>query len=71
MTTSVASNSNGKLSSNEAKSAGLVDAHAYSLIAAVEIDLGAFQKQKLLMIRNPWGFKEWNGQWGDSSNKWK
>lgn len=70
MTTSVASESNFQ-NPNEAKSAGLVDAHAYSLIAAVEIDLGMMQKQKLLMIRNPWGFKEWNGQWGDSSNKWK
>jgi calpain-15 len=71
MTTSVASSNSEKLNSSEAKGAGLVDAHAYSLIAAVEIELGMMQKQKLLMIRNPWGFKEWNGKWGDSSNKWK
>ena len=70
MTTSVSTSSSDKLGA-EASSAGLVDAHAYSLIAAVEIDLGMLQKQKLLMIRNPWGFKEWHGQWGDSSNKWK
>lgn len=73
MTTAVASESNStaKWNANDARSAGLVDAHAYSLIAALEIDIGLLQKQKLLMIRNPWGFKEWNGQWGDSSNKWK
>jgi len=44
MTTSVSSNINAKLSANEARSAGLVDAHAYSLIAAVEIDIGMLQK---------------------------
>lgn len=48
---------------------GLVDAHAYSLISADEItDRG--QKVRLLKIRNPWGFKEWNGDWGDKSDKW-
>ena len=25
---------------------------------------------RLLKIRNPWGFKEWTGDWSDKSSKW-
>lgn len=54
---------------------GLVDAHAYSLLAAVEVHIGGMRMnqiyEKLVMLRNPWGIKEWNGDWGDESNKWK
>lgn len=50
---------------------GLVDAHAYSLIAAVEVNINMVSKEKLVLVRNPWGFKEWNGDWSDSSQKWK
>lgn len=52
------------------KKLGIVDAHAYSLIAAVEIDLDWLMKEKLLLVRNPWGFKEWTGEWSDKSMKW-
>lgn len=24
-----------------------------------------------MLIRNPWGFKEWTGEWSDNSVKWK
>ena len=50
---------------------GLVDAHAYSLIAAVEVNVNMVTKEKLVLVRNPWGFREWNGDWSDSSQKWK
>ena len=53
----------------EMKRVGLVDAHAYSLISAMELSYGV-SKVKLLKIRNPWGFKEWNGDWSDNSDKW-
>ena len=28
------------------------------------------QTIKLLKIRNPWGHKEWNGDWSDKSKLW-
>jgi len=52
------------------KNVGLVDAHAYSLIKTYEEDLGKGHKLRLLQIRNPWGFKEWSGDWSDKSDKW-
>jgi hypothetical protein len=47
------------------KTVGLVDAHAYSLIGAFEINLRNGKKERLCLIRNPWGKKEWTGDWGD------
>lgn len=58
-------------SANDMTKVGLVDAHAYSLIAAVEINISLLQKEKLVLIRNPWGFREWSGDWSDTSDKWK
>lgn len=50
---------------------GLVDAHAYSLISALEVETGVMKKTKFLLIRNPWGFREWTGDWSDNSPLWK
>jgi calpain-15 len=47
------------------KGVGLVDAHAYSLIAAKEIKNDLGKPIRLLQIRNPWGKKEWTGDWSD------
>ena len=27
-------------------------------------------QEKLCKVRNPWGKKEWQGDWSDKSNKW-
>jgi len=47
------------------KSVGLVDAHAYSLISARIIKLSNGRTERLCLIRNPWGKKEWTGDWSD------
>mmetsp|Transcript_19879 Transcript_19879/g.18894 ORF Transcript_19879/g.18894 Transcript_19879/m.18894 type:complete len:131 (-) Transcript_19879:12-404(-) len=49
---------------------GLVDAHAYSLINVYEEQDDAGNKVRLVKIRNPWGQKEWQGDWSDKSEKW-
>ncbi|KAM9359202.1 calpain-5-like [Symphorus nematophorus] len=63
----------------EAKLAcGLVKGHAYAVTDVRRVRLGHgllafFKSDKLTMIRmrNPWGEREWNGPWSDSSEEWK
>eukprot|EP00435_Cladocopium_sp_Y103_P034306 s1939_g8.t2 len=45
---------------------GLVEAHAYSLLHAVDVE-----GQRLVFLRNPWGNdKRWNGRWCDGDEAW-
>ena len=48
---------------------GLVPGHAYTIIKVMEVTIND-KKQKLINLRNPWGHKEWLGDWSDSSEKW-
>lgn len=48
---------------------GLVVLHAYTLVETHEVAVKD-QKVYLVRIRNPWGNKEWNGDWSDKSDKW-
>lgn len=63
---------------------GLVKGHAYAVSAVLDIDLDASssshlrnlilgnkKKQKLIRLHNPWGEKEWNGDWSDNSAQWQ
>jgi len=43
----------------------LVPAHAYALIQVKQ-----YKAIRLLNIRNPWGEKEWDGDWSDTSPLW-
>lgn len=70
MCTAVASQVDADVSKSNVKSVGLVDAHAYSLIGAKLLTLDNGKTERLVKIRNPWGKKEWTGDWGDNSSKW-
>ncbi|XP_053577607.1 calpain-1 catalytic subunit [Bombina bombina] len=48
---------------------GLVKGHAYSVIAAWEVEQNG-RRVQLLRLRNPWGKVEWNGRWSDLSPIW-
>ncbi|XP_026047272.1 calpain-5-like [Astatotilapia calliptera] len=57
---------------------GLVKGHAYAVTDVRKVRLGHgllayFRSDKLNMIRmrNPWGKREWNGPWSDSSEEWQ
>ena len=52
-------------SKDENGKGGLIPGHAYSIIAAKEAN-----GHKLLMMRNPWGDYEWDGDWSDNSPLW-
>jgi len=47
-----------------------MDAHEYTLIGVKEITLDDCSTERLIKIRNPYGKKEWTGDWGDKSKKW-
>ena len=50
-------------------SVGLVSGHAYSIINVKE-GIVKGESIRLLRIRNPWGFQEYNGRWSDNSKEW-
>jgi len=59
-----------KKKSHEAEgNQGLRLMHAYGFIDLNEITLKDGTKQRLCRCRNPWGFGEWEGRWGDESEE--
>ena len=52
---------------------GLISGHAYALLKAFEIPKPVSKKERktsrLLLLKNPWGVKEWNGKWSDNSKE--
>jgi hypothetical protein len=63
-----ASTPNGK-SPDEKLPNGLILGHAYTLLGTVTIIKNGKQV-RLVNLRNPWGEKEWNGDWSDYSSLW-
>ena len=50
---------------------GIVGNHAYSLLEVVEEAQDDGTPVRLIQLRNPWGYREWTGDWGDSSDLWQ
>ncbi|XP_069624539.1 calpain-8-like isoform X1 [Ranitomeya imitator] len=50
-------------------STNVVKNHAYSLTGAEEIPYRGDTVQ-IVRVRNPWGYKEWNGAWSDRAPEW-
>eukprot|EP00106_Octopus_bimaculoides_P008704 XP_014776146.1 PREDICTED: calpain-A-like [Octopus bimaculoides] len=48
---------------------GLFTIHAYCLIKLAKVQYQG-KEVGLVKLRNPWGKKEWNGPWSDSSEEW-
>ncbi|KAJ6467998.1 hypothetical protein C8R47DRAFT_1152164 [Mycena vitilis] len=44
---------------------GLISAHAYSVLRAVE-----YNGKRFVVLRNPWGDSEWTGPWSDGAKEW-
>ena len=58
------------INDKEIEKLGLVSNHAYSVILAREFYDNQGNVIRLLKLRNPWGYKEFTGEWSKSSNKW-
>ncbi|KAM3137969.1 hypothetical protein pb186bvf_009864 [Paramecium bursaria] len=52
------------------KNSGIVSNHCYAILDAREVVDSMGLNDKIYKIRNPWGRKEWQGNWSDQSNKW-
>ena len=55
----------------DGKPSGLLLNHAYSLLGVFEIDSKekTGEKIRLVLLRNPWGKKEWEGAWSTNSKE--
>ena len=49
---------------------GIVLGHAYALLDAKEVTDSRGRKDRIVKVRNPWGEWEWDGDWGDNSDRW-
>ncbi|XP_034539822.1 calpain-2 catalytic subunit-like [Notolabrus celidotus] len=49
---------------------GLVEGHAYGVTGVLVVE-SCEEQVKLVRVWNPWGMKEWNGDWSDKSNLWE
>ena len=50
---------------------GLISSHAYTIINLYSYkDKNKNELIRLVKLRNPWGEKEFNGDWSDKSSKW-
>ena len=64
-----ASSGEGQLNKQRYDEMGLISEHAYAVIQTYKIQKDN-EEIRLLKLRNPWGHKEWLGNWSDTSELW-
>ncbi|KAI4886970.1 hypothetical protein NFI96_023018 [Prochilodus magdalenae] len=50
---------------------GIVEGHAYTITSVTKVRTQNGQSVKLLRLLNPWGHREWRGDWSDNSPLWR
>jgi len=58
-----------EIASSVVKKMGLVERHAYTVLKFRQVDLRG-KTHKLVLLRNPYGRVEWQGDWSDKSRLW-
>jgi calpain-15 len=58
-----------EISEEDSSSTGIIPGHAFTISTTREGYINT-TRVRLLNIRNPWGYKEWNGAWSDKSPEW-
>ena len=54
---------------HEIEKYGLISGHSFTVINFTSGYING-ELIRLIRLRNPWGYKEWNGDWSDHSNLW-
>lgn len=54
-----------KFTNNQINEVGLIPDHSYLIEKAI-----VYKGLKFLLLRNPWGIFEWNGEWSNNSPLW-
>ncbi|XP_037392575.1 calpain-1 catalytic subunit-like [Pygocentrus nattereri] len=50
---------------------GIVEGHAYTVTGVTKMKTESGESVKLLRLLNPWGHREWKGDWSDNSPLWR
>ncbi|XP_076017093.1 calpain-1 catalytic subunit-like [Genypterus blacodes] len=59
----------GETSENTVAANGLVEGHAYTVTGVKQV-MSQEKVESLIRLWNPWGKREWNGDWSDRSPLW-
>lgn len=49
---------------------GLIKGHTYTLIGSYQVEMNNGDTVDLVKLRNPWGYREWNGAFSDGDDRW-
>ena len=60
----------GEANIKDLEKVGLIQNHEYTILKIAQISLNQGKSEYLFKLRNPWGQKEWNGDWSDKSKLW-